>query len=187
MRWLWKNPMLGLVCVLFMVSTGFYVRNRIKFWDVENWPSVNAEEVRESGSVDSVPVQTRTGSGLMRIGTLSVRFQYKVQGILHHGELASPDGGGLPLNPTTREGKMDSGGEPMSSLKGTPLAPWRAYYKPLSPEIAVINPIPYQGTRWLGTAAVSGLLVLVHLYGSLPWFDPRKSRSQHKHPKKPIP
>ncbi len=64
---------------------------------------------------------------------------------------------------------------------------WRAYYKPSSPEIAVINPIPYQGTRWLGTAAISGLFVLVHLYFSLPWLDPRKSRSHHKPPQNSIP
>jgi len=46
--------------------------------------------------------------------------------------------------------------------------PWRAFYKPASPKVAVLAPIPYEAGGWLLTTLVTGIIVITHLWFAVP-------------------
>ena len=144
MRWLFNNVILLLVYGAFIIAGALYLRGWLKYRGIESWPSVNAENVREGGSLDWIPSNGRYPT---RIDSRFVEFQYSVDGQNYKSTNATPDGGGLPM-----------------SIIGEPPQAFRAFYKPSSPGIAVLSPTPYRGVGLMVTAAVSGILVLAHVW-----------------------
>ena len=67
-----------------------------------------------------------------------MKFEYTVAGKSYIGNQAGPDTNGLP-------GRIDNS------------APWRAFYDPDNPGIAVLHPAEFQGTGLLIVAAFPGL------------------------------
>lgn len=134
-------PMIAIYAVFF-VSFGLSVRNRIRYFDVANWPSVPAENVVERGSTYSYPLETKHGHSSTTVDGRFVEYDYWVDSVKYHGQRVSPDGGGLPYKPGNR--------------------PWLAYYKASAPAISVLNPVPYQGLGWLVTSVFSGILAGFH-------------------------
>jgi hypothetical protein len=72
-----------------------------------------------------------------------VKFEYTVAGKSYIGNQAGPDTNGLP-------GRIDNS------------APWRAFYDPDNPGIAVLHPAEFQGTGLLIVAAFSGAMAAFH-------------------------
>lgn len=138
-----RFPLIIIFYLLLLTSVGFLIRGNVRYAGVEEWPYVKAYDVIEVGHVSNTPIQTRTGSREMLIDTRKVRFRYNVNGVEYQGTRSRPDGGPLPIKIGDSE--------------------WRAYYKPNDPEIAVLSPVPYQGTLWVVTASLSLLVVVVHL------------------------
>lgn len=131
------------------IAAGYYWLSQwVRFRDVADWPSVEARMVGQKGGRFSYRSESREGARTGIVDATFVTFEYTVDGRTYPGHLATPDGGGLPLNPF---------GEP-----------WRAFYKPETPELAVLSPTPYEGTGWLMTALVSGMLVVIHLCFTVP-------------------
>lgn len=148
MRWLIHNSILILIYATFIVTGILYLQGFMNYRGVDSWPSVDAEIVGSGGRVISVPSQTRYGSRTSTIDSRFVVFRYSVDGQVYTSNKATPDGGGFPLNPMN--------------------LPWRAFYKPSSPNIAVLSPIPFQGIGLLVSAIFSGCIVIVHLWLTVP-------------------
>lgn len=148
MRWVINNSALLLIYAAFIISGGGYLRGVLKYGSVESWPSVEAEIVDLGGDVISFPTQSRFGFSSTLIDSRFVEFRYSVEGNTYRGTAGTPDGGGLPINPWNQ--------------------PLRAFYKPSSPEVAVLAPVPFKGTGLLAAAGFSGILVLGHLWFTLP-------------------
>ncbi len=148
MRWLINHAILVLIYATFVVAGSLYLRGFILYRGIDTWPSVDAEVVRAGGTMVSVPMQTRYGARSSTIDARFIEFRYSVDGKVFVGNKATPDAGGWPINPTNR--------------------PWRAFYKPGSPDIAVLEPIPFRGTGFLITAVFTGVIVLVHLWFTVP-------------------
>jgi hypothetical protein len=159
MRWLNEQWMLILIYATFVLSAGPYLRDVIRYRGVESWPSVSAVLVREGSGRVVIPTQTRYGPSSSMTDIGFVEFDYTVDGKTYRGTKATPNGGGLPINPY--------------------LSPLRAFYKPGSPEVAVLVPIPYQGFGVSLVAAITGLIVVVHLWFTVPslYFRVRYGRS----------
>ena len=140
---------LALIYAVFIIAGGLYLRGWLKHREIDKWPSVDAEIVGGGGSLVSIPGSGRYGgSNSNTMDTRYVEFEYSVDGRTYRSKTATPDGGGLPLYP---------GDEP-----------WKAFYKPSSPEVAVLSPIPYQGIGFLVTALFMGTIVVVHLWFTVP-------------------
>ncbi len=138
MRRVIDNSILLLVYLAFVISVGLYLHGCLKYRGVDAWPSVSAEIIGGGGNVVSFPTQTRHGMNTATVDSRFVEFRYSVLGKSYRSKSATPDGGGLPLNPLNR--------------------PWRAFYKPSSPDVAVLSPDPYQGNGLLIAAvALSGI------------------------------
>jgi hypothetical protein len=133
----------------FLVAGGLYLRGWIHYYNIDSWPSVDAEIVGTGGDLVSIPTQNRYGgSSSITVDNRYVEFRYFVEGHLYTSKTATPDGGGLPINLMNQ--------------------PWRAFYKPSSPDVAVLDPVHFQGTGPLVVAAFSGIIVLVHLGFMIP-------------------
>jgi len=145
LRWISRYSPLILIWVTFGISGTIFVRDFVKYRGVESWPSTGAEIISTGGTIVSHPVQTRYGMGSTTSDSRFVEFEYSVAGRSYRSHMASPDGGGLPINPLNQ--------------------PWRAFYRPSSPDVAVLMPLPYRGYGYLITAIFSGMIAL----GSL-WF-----------------
>ncbi len=131
--------------VVFIVAGTQYVRGMINYHNIDSWPSVEAEVVGTGGNLVSVPTQSKYGgSSSYRVDTRFVVFRYSVEGRLYTSKTATPDGGGLPMNPMNQ--------------------PWRAYYNPSSPDVAVLDPANFRGIGSLVAAVFSGIIVLPHLW-----------------------
>ena len=78
-----------------------------------------------------------------------MKFEYTVAGKSYIGNQAGPDTNGLP-------GRIDNRGRIDNS------APWRAFYDPDNPGIAVLDPAEFQGTGLLIVAAFSGAMAAFH-------------------------
>lgn len=155
MRFTTAHLWLGGIYATCLVSGGWWLSQAWKFRGVEDWPSVEARIIDAGGGESRVPVQTHQGSRSWSFDGRYVAFEYEVQGRLYLSDLATPDGGGKPANPIF-------GGPPQR----------RAYYKPESPEVAVLVPTPYEGTGWLYAACFTGILCGVHLCTMVPgWWE----------------
>ena len=144
MRRMLDNVILLAVYLIFVISGGLYIRDFLKYRGIDSWPSVSAEILGGGGNVVSFPTQTRYGMNTTTIDSRFVEFRYSVEGKSYRSKNATPDRGGLPLNPFNR--------------------PWRAFYKPSSPDIAVLSPVPFQGTGLLVTAIFSGMIGMGYLW-----------------------
>ena len=136
----------------FLFSMTWWVVHKIKFHGVENWPKVPAIilESRES----SVPYrrETFTGSQSTSLNVSYVKFEYVVDGQVYESGLGTPDGGGLPSRPII----IGFSDKPWNES-------WDAFYKPSSPDLAVLSPVPYEGGTWLIIALVTGIPMVAHL------------------------
>lgn len=148
MRWLRTSALLTLIYGICFSTGGYWILQRVKFAGVEDWPCVEARIVGGGSSV--IPYQHESKQGHQRgsAPVSHVRFTYTVDGRGYQSDLATPDGSGLPDNPFDE--------------------PWKAYYKPGSPEIAVLCPVSYQGTGWLLAALATAVLVGIHLCMVMP-------------------
>lgn len=148
MRWIRSSLGLILIYGTCIVSSTYWTGQWVRFRGVENWPAVDAR-IKDQGSV-SIPYQYEYKDGHHRgaIDASFVTFDYTVAGRTYVSKLATPDGGGLPMNPFN--------------------TPWKAFYKPESPATAVLAPVPYQGTGWLLTALISAIFIAVHLFTAAP-------------------
>lgn len=145
MRWIKTHFLLLVIYGGFFTAVGQFVPPWIRYAGVEDWPSVPATVTGESGDSGSYRTQGSWGmQGAHFYDNRQVHFHYEVAGRKYEGDHFSPDGGGL--------------GGPWQDY------PWRAYYKPSAPEIAVLHPKPYQGMAALLWMAITGVMVAVHLY-----------------------
>lgn len=136
---------------------GYWIGQRLRFAGVEDWPCAEARII--GGGTVAIPYQreSRYGHEHGKVHVSHVTFTYTVDGRGYQSDLATPDGGGLPGNPFEE--------------------PWKAYYKPGSPEVAVLRPVSYQGTGWLLTSLVTAVLVGIHLCVAMPgWLARRGGR-----------
>jgi len=136
------------VYAVFIVAVCLYVRKSFKYRGVDTWPSVEAKIVGGGGGMFTVPNTGRYGTGSTTIGSSFVEFEYFVAGHRYSSKTASPNGGGLPPQ--------------------IPGESWKAFYNPSSPDIAVLSPMPYFGVGLLVMAGFSGIVVLPHLWTTIP-------------------
>lgn len=142
------NALLALVYATFAFAGAHELYQRVRFHDVQNWPSVPARIVNAGGGPISVRNDWWSAPRTGTVDASYVEFEYSVGSETYRGDQGSPNGGGLPMN------VFDE--------------PWRAFYKPASPSVAVLAPIPYQAGGWLLTAVVSGLVASAHLWFAVP-------------------
>lgn len=135
------------IYAVFLVSFAVYLRNHLVFRGVESWPSVSAKIIGSGGKSDSVPLMSRYAYSTSEIDSRYVEYEYVVADRTYRSIRSSPSGG-VPLPPRSGSG-------------------WRAYYKPTAPQVAVLNPIPFDGSGVLIIAGFSGILVGAHLILSI--------------------
>ena len=144
MRWVKDNLFAFVMVAIFITSSGIYLCGWLKYRGVESWPSVGAEIVRSGGTSYSVPSHSSTGSSSAIVDTSFVEFEYSVNGRTYRSNTATPNRKGLSL----------AGLQP----------PWKAFYKPSSPEIAVLAPLPYDGRSWVFVAMATGIMTLMYCW-----------------------
>ena len=88
-----------------------------------------------------------------------MKFEYTVAGKSYIGNQAGPDTNGLP-------GRIDNS------------APWRAFYDPDNPGIAVLDPAEFQGTGLLIVAAFSGAMAAFHFWLTLLDYLEKKTKAE---------
>lgn len=144
-------------CVCFAAGA-WWLCQWSKFRGVEKWPSVEAVILNERGS--SVPYRIDRWDGTHTGTTTSyaVEFQYIVDGRTYRGDLGSPDG-----KAPRKACRVDLGSPDGKVLSFVPYVPQTAFYKPGSPEVAVLDPAPFRGTGYLMTFLASGIIVGMHL------------------------
>ena len=128
---------------IFIVTGGLCLQDYLKYRGIDSWPSVDAEVVGSGGGIYTIPTQSRYGMSSTTINSQFVEFQYTVEGKVYRTKAP----GGLPLTAV---------GEP-----------WRAYYKPSSPDIALLSRTPHRSAGLIVLSTISGLIVLVHVGSSI--------------------
>ena len=159
------NPAITLIYATFALSVGLYVRGAIKYKNIESWPSVEAEVIGGGGRVISAPTQNRFGSSFVNIDARFIEFRYSVEGTTYRSTTATPNGGGVPLSP----------------LGGS----WRAYYNRSSPHIAVLSPVPFDGTGLIALSGFSGVLIFGHIFHLIHMFVTRNRIAEQAEAPKP--
>jgi len=158
-HWSINHSLLLLIYATFVVSGGCYLKGVLTYKSVESWPSVEAKIVGSGGEEISVSTPTRYDfTSTTTIDSRFVEFVYSVEGKAFRSISATPDGGFLFPNPRNE--------------------PLRAFYKPSSPDIAVLTPVPFRGTGLLITAGISGILVVAHLWFTIPALMAKKLRAE---------
>lgn len=133
------------IYLAFFLSAALYFYRRSVYADVKSWPSVEAFNVRETSFSQWIGTPGfRSGR---QVSMDSVRFEYRVGGESFLGRRASANGGGLP-----------------SLMPGESR---RAYYRPESPEIAVLSQREFDGEDYWLAMFASGMLVAGHLWFSI--------------------
>jgi len=157
MRWLRSNSGWLILYGIFFVSAGNYACRAIRYSGVETWPSVEARNLSQTGTMDRYSFPARYGQSLSveRDGRV-LNFDYTVDGRTYSGHRFSPDEGGAP--------------------DGWQTVGWRAFYKPSAPERAVLHPAPFVGIGWFLFGTISGLMVLVHAGCAVDDFRIRKRK-----------
>lgn len=148
MRWIRAHIFLIAIYGCCLFTGGTWLSRSITYQGVQNWPTVKATIVDQHENRQVFTTQYWNGAKAKAIGDTYVAFEYTVDGRTFVSDRSTPDGGSAPLNPLRQE--------------------WKAYYNPSSPDIAVLAPIPYQGTGWLLATLVSGVLIGIHLLIVLP-------------------
>lgn len=148
--------------VVFGWSTTAFVRNKLRYAQVTSWPSVPVTIRSLANHSVSLPRHFSRSGQLTggSVGYNAVRFEYTVDGKAYQGTRPSPDDEIRP-NPFS------------AGVAGAPPEPpaFRAYYLPEDPAVAVLFPLPYQGTGLLATAIVSGGLLGLYAFFSLKRFE----------------
>ena len=133
----------------FIISGCLYVHRWLRYRDIDTWPSVDAKIVGSGGSLVFFQSPGRYGgSSSTAMDSRYTEFEYSVDGQTYRSRTATPDGETVPIYVSGR--------------------PHKAHYKPSSPEVAVLIPIPYMGLGILATALFSGMFVAVHLWFTVP-------------------
>ncbi|MCF7675556.1 MAG: DUF3592 domain-containing protein [Akkermansiaceae bacterium] len=148
MRNIISRSILASVYAVFFVAVGLYAHRSFKYRGVDTWPSVDAKIVGGGGGMFTIPTSGRFGTGSTTLDSSFVEFEYFIDGQRYISKTSSPNGGGLPP-----QGLNES---------------WKAFYDPSSPDIAVLSPTPYWGAGLLVIAGFSGIIVLTHLWTTLP-------------------
>jgi hypothetical protein len=157
LRWLRSHFLLLVIYGAFLTAAWKFVPPWICYAGVENWPSVPATVAGETGASGSYPTQGSWGiKGTHRYDNRRVHFTYEVAGRKYEGDRFSPDGGGLP---------------------GPGDYPWRAHYKPAAPEIAVLDPKPFEGIEALLWMAFTGIAIVIHMWCGVSDFLARKRKA----------
>jgi|GEM_PF-4435004 len=137
------------IYAVFIISGCLYVHRWLKYRDIDTWPSVDAEIVGSGGSLVLIPSQSRYGgSSYTGMDSRFTEFEYSVDGQTYRSRTATPNGGAVTIY--------------------VPNRPHKAFYKPSSPEVAVLTPIPYMGFGILAIVVFSGMFVVVHLWFTVP-------------------
>ena len=155
---------LALFYLIFLYSAGSHIRDVIRYWNVESWPSVNAEIIGSGGYQTSFTRQSRYyGVSSTSIDTEYVAFVYAVDGKTYLSTKSTPDKQGPRFFPPNIEDFPPSRG---------PKRKVTAYYKPSAPDIAVLHRAKYEGSTMLLIAGFSGFLVFGHIMFAfvLPYF-----------------
>jgi hypothetical protein len=144
----------GLFYGMLLLSLSYWVRETVKFHGVKSWPKVPATILEHGSGGVTYRMETRTGTQIGHRAASWVKFSYSVEGTTYQSDLGSPNGGGVPVR------FHFLGEEP----EGPWHESWEAYYDPDHPEVAVLSPVPYDGTGWLVVAFASGSVALVHAF-----------------------
>lgn len=135
---------LRLFYALFFLSGGYWLWQTAKFHGVEEWPQVEAKILDHKDQSLPFIRAWYTGDQVGSVDASSVIFAYVVKRQVYESRLATPDGGGLP-------GRYGD-------------EPWKAFYKPGSPDLAVLSRVPYRGNLLMAVATTCALPVGVHFY-----------------------
>ena len=142
------NALLALIYATFAFAGAHEIYLRIRFHDVQNWPSVPARIVSAGGGAIRVRNDWWSAPRTGMVDASHVEFEYSVGNKTYRGDRGSPNGGGLPMNVFNE--------------------PWRAFYKPTSPHVAVLAPVPYQAGGWVLATFVSGVVEITQLWFVVP-------------------
>ena len=137
-----------LIYVVFIISAGSWVFTSMKYRDSRHWPSVETKILDQGGKFQSFPSQGRFGPSSTQLDSSWVKIEYTVKGKTYVGDQGTPDSKGLP-------GRMNNA------------TPWRAFYNPDAPEIAVLSPGEFQGTSLFLVATFSGAMAGIHFLFAL--------------------
>jgi hypothetical protein len=140
MRNLIRKSIVFLLYMVFIVTGCICLRQHLRYVGIDSWPSVNAEIVGSGGGMHTIPTHGRYGMSSTTIDSQFVEFQYSVGGKVYTTKVSE----GLPPRAI---------GEP-----------WRAYYKPSSPDIALLSRSPHRSAGLIVVATFSGIFVLVHAW-----------------------
>jgi len=178
MHWIKSNWTLSAVYLIFITCAIMYGWQKRLYADVESWPSVLAQDVNFQ-IVEGEIRKDNWYAGTKQSSTYSesVSFKYVVNGKTYCGHLTSPDG-----SPAQREYEYDFKETPKETRTGNiPFRqiqkPWRAYYHPDRPSLAVLNNSAYKGLGYLLTMAFTGLLILIHLITEIKLGKPKTQQS----------
>ena len=142
-KWWFPSILYGVIVVMLWL----YVRDTLRYRGVENWPSVPVEQAQGGGLVTTYRRGSHSGPEVSsRVDSSHIKYTYVVDGVTYRGTLGSPARQRAPINLLRQ--------------------PWRAYYKPSNPSIAVLNPIPYDGFALLAGIGFFGALPAAHFYFS---------------------
>jgi hypothetical protein len=157
--WAINHSLLLLIYASFVISGGCYLKGVLTYQGGESWPSVEAKIVGSGGDVVSGSTPSRYDfTSTTTIDSRFVEFQYSVGEKSFRSILATPDGGFLFPNPQNE--------------------PLKAFYKPSSPDVAVLTPVPFRGTGLLITTGFTGILVVAHLWFAIPALLAKKIRAE---------
>ncbi|RYD43197.1 MAG: DUF3592 domain-containing protein [Verrucomicrobiaceae bacterium] len=148
MRWLNDHLFLLVMSGICVTASGVHFHKAMKYRGVESWPSVSAEMIRSGDSEVTVPRQSRHSWGTSSVDTSFVEFEYTVDGQTYRSMSATPNGGGVRSSGVSE--------------------PWRAFYKPSAPDIAVLSPVPFKGGAAALIAVATGLMAVMYAWFSFP-------------------
>ncbi|MGB0991007.1 MAG: hypothetical protein ACPG32_00890 [Akkermansiaceae bacterium] len=166
-RFLRAYGFLFLIYVVFLTSLVIFCFKKHRYSGVETWPSVLAENVdittlsfpsRGDSHYGTKPHTTETYEIL--------HFSYTVEGVSYRGNTSNANDEAIQrplLYLPNQETSLDSnhnGSVPFH----VELLPWRAYYHPENPHIAVLEPVPYQGTVAILLMVFAGIIMVVHFW-----------------------
>jgi hypothetical protein len=154
-----------LIYTVFLVTAGFWIVSAVRYKGISEWPCVEAKILDYGGKLQSLLTQGRFGTSSTTLDSQWVKFEYTVAGKSYIGNQAGPDTNGLP-------GRIDNRGRIDNS------APWRAFYDPDNPGIAVFDPAEFQGTGLLIVAAFSGAMAAFHFWFTLLDYWEKKTKAE---------
>jgi len=144
--WTSKYGFIAVMVIVFIASASAYSLKFLRYRGISSWPSVPAKVIFSRSYRFTMPTETRYGSSTTTHTSFSTLYRYSVAGIDYEGTMATPDGDSPPIQ-----------------VYENP----RAYYNPNNPGIAVMYPMPYEGTALLLTALLTGMLAGISAFFTL--------------------